>query len=170
MIEAFASIQAEEPRILILGSVPSVKSLEKAEYYGHERNAFWPIMDKLYNQGRGFSSYQDKKELIRANNLALWDVVGRCERKGSLDSAIKDVVPHDLQSYLLAYQTIEKILFNGKASALIYKREIGYYPKSIEFCVMPSTSPAYTISFNKKYELWQKKLTLSKGNKALVND
>ena len=31
------------PRVLILGSHPSTQSLQRSEYYGHRRNAFWWI-------------------------------------------------------------------------------------------------------------------------------
>ncbi|MCH3916655.1 MAG: DNA-deoxyinosine glycosylase [Spirochaetia bacterium] len=163
MIEAFDAIIGAEPKLLILGSAPSVRSLAKSEYYGHERNAFWKIMDILYNKKRGFSDYEEKKQLLRNNGIALWDVVRRCERKGSLDTAIRNVEPHAVEKLLQGQPTIVRVLFNGKTACSLYRKEVGYYP-DIDFLVMPSTSPAYTLPFEEKLLLWQKGLNL--GEKA----
>ena len=41
MLKGFAPIIAKQPRVMILGSMPSVTSLEKQEYYGFAHNRFW---------------------------------------------------------------------------------------------------------------------------------
>ena len=42
--EDFGPEYDEKSRILILGSVPSVKSRELAFYYGHPQNRFWRVL------------------------------------------------------------------------------------------------------------------------------
>ena len=54
MIRSFPPIINSETEILIVGTMPSVKSLEAQQYYAHPRNAFWKIIAALYHQGAEF--------------------------------------------------------------------------------------------------------------------
>jgi len=129
-----------------------VRSLLKQQYYGHERNAFWPIMQALFDTKA--ETYEEKWLLLLGHDIALWDVLANFRREGSLDSAYKEVVPNDLQLFLEGHQDISKVLFNGKKAEALYKKLIGYYPKDITFLALPSTSPAYTLGFEEKLRLW----------------
>ena len=92
--QSFEPIWAENARVLIVGSMPSVKSLEDAQYYAHPRNAFWPILFDIFGETPS-CDYERKKALIREHGLALWDAAAMCEREGSLDSDMRDVVFND---------------------------------------------------------------------------
>lgn len=157
MIECFKPILGALPHTLVLGSCPSVVSLEKVEYYGNKRNAFWPIMRDVFG-GDDFKSYDDKVQLAMDNHVAIWDVVAQCTREGSLDSEIKDVAVNDIEDLLMDMPSIKTVLFNGAAAAKFYKKYVAYYPYRTEFFTMPSTSPAYTIPYEKKLEEWESKL------------
>ncbi|HKM06142.1 MAG TPA: DNA-deoxyinosine glycosylase [Sphaerochaeta sp.] len=148
----FPPIERESSHTLILGTGPSVRSLLKQQYYGHERNAFWPIMQSLFDKKT--ETYEEKWLLLLERDIALWDVLATFRREGSLDSAYKEVVPNDLESFLDGHQHISKVLFNGKKAEALYKKLISYYPKDITFLSLPSTSPAYTLSFEEKKGLW----------------
>ncbi len=50
MINSFEPIANKNCKILILGTMPGIQSLEKHEYYGNERNAFWKIIFSLLQQ------------------------------------------------------------------------------------------------------------------------
>ena len=80
----FPAIADKHAQILILGSMPSVKSLEKQQYYAHPRNAFWPIMLALFNIDKELN-YQQRCQCLVKNNVAVWDVLKSCQRQGSLD-------------------------------------------------------------------------------------
>jgi len=49
MLQGFPPLLGDQPRVLILGSMPSAASLHQQQYYGHLRNAFWPIMAALFD-------------------------------------------------------------------------------------------------------------------------
>ncbi len=156
MKEGFPPIERESSHTLILGTGPSVRSLLKQQYYGHERNAFWPIMQNLFDTKT--ETYEEKWLLLLEQNIALWDVLANFRREGSLDSAYKEVIPNDLKLFLEGHKQIRKVLFNGKKAEALYKKLIGYYPPTITFFSLPSTSPAYTLDFEEKKRVWAKAL------------
>ncbi len=49
-VRSFAPIAGPRSRILILGTMPGVKSLEKREYYGHPQNTFWKIIYAVFDR------------------------------------------------------------------------------------------------------------------------
>ncbi|NBK20634.1 MAG: DNA-deoxyinosine glycosylase [Spirochaetia bacterium] len=158
MKRGFPPIEGEHSHTLILGTGPSVRSLLKQQYYGHERNAFWPIMQTLFDKKS--ETYEEKWLLLQDNNIALWDVLASFERKGSLDSAYKEIVPNDLELFIKAHSALRKVLFNGKKAESFYKRLIGFYPDEITFHSLPSTSAAYTLSVAEKTRAWGEALLL----------
>lgn len=94
-LKCFTYIADENSRALILGSMPSVRSLQLQQYYAHPQNRFWRVMFAL--AGREFSSdYQEKKSVLAALRVALWDTIGECERVGSMDGNIKNAQPNPI--------------------------------------------------------------------------
>jgi len=153
-IQSFSAISGPDARILILGSMPGVASLQEAQYYAHPRNAFWPIMGELIGAGLD-KSYEERLSLLIAHRIALWDVLQSCVRVGSLDTAIQDECPNDLAAFLSAHPKITHIFLNGgKAEALFKKYFKNAFP-AITAIKLPSTSPANAgVSFSTKYQAW----------------
>lgn len=151
--ESFAPILAPRSRVLIVGSMPGVRSLEQAQYYAHPRNAFWRILFETFGQELT-EDYEEKKRLIMARDLALWDVARACEREGSLDSDMRNIVHNDFGELFAAQPGIHTILCNGAtAHALFEKSGVAGARTVIR---LPSTSPAYTLSYEKKYAAWSR--------------
>ena len=73
-IRGFAPIVGREPRVLVLGTVPSELSLREGSYYAHPRNDFWPIMEALFSDGRPLG-YEERVAMLRRAGVALWDVL-----------------------------------------------------------------------------------------------
>lgn len=154
-IEAFEPILGNNPVILILGTMPSVKSLENSEYYGHGRNQFWRIMGDLFGFSRN-EDYDFRKRRITENGIALWDVIASCERKGSLDKDIKNASYNDIAAFVKNHPTIRIVVLNGGKARDIYRKHFEEFLPEIESHAFYSTSPANAISYEKKYEQWSK--------------
>jgi hypoxanthine-DNA glycosylase len=161
----FPPIADERARILVLGTLPGVKSLEMREYYAQPYNAFWRIMGELFGAAPKLP-YSARLERLRAHGLAVWDVLAAGEREGSLDSAIvgKSIVVNDFNAFFARHARIQMICFNGNTAAGLFRRRVlpGLKPKwtAIERHALPSTSPAHaSLNFEQKLERWATVLT-----------
>ena len=153
-IYSFPPVIDEGCHTLILGTMPSVKSLEAAFYYAHPRNAFWPVMARVLGEDTP-DMIEDKRAMLLRHGVALWDTAASCEREGSLDAAMKGVRLNDVGALLDRYPRIERIFLNGgEAFRLFSKMNIERAGLYIER--LPSTSPAYTLPFEKKLEAWRR--------------
>lgn len=149
----FEPIFNEESKILILGSLPSIKSREEGFYYGHPQNRFWRVVAKIF-EDKIPETIDEKIKMLLKNNIAIWDVIDSCDIIGSSDSSIKNVIPADLKK-VLNNSNIQNIYANGKTASKLYKK---YSEKNtgIKIIELPSTSPAnakYTL--DKLIEEWK---------------
>ena len=161
MIYGFPPIVDEQCRVLVLGSMPSVVSLERQQYYGHKQNYFWPMLFSLLEEPYS-DDYSKKKDLLLRHHIALWDVLASCERAGSLESNVTDEVAGGMGRLLTDYPSIRYILFNGGKAYQSFKK---YFPDLLEQIAwqqMPSTSPAHTMKREEKRNRWQMILPLCK--------
>ncbi len=143
---------ATPPRVLILGSFPSVKSRESGFFYGHPQNRFWRVMATVLNAPLPGTT-EEKTALLASRGIALWDVIASCTITGSSDSSIRDVVPNDLTP-ILAGGTVRAVLTNGGTATRLYRRyqePIWHLPP----VALPSTSPANAaVSLDALVEAW----------------
>jgi double-stranded uracil-DNA glycosylase len=160
-VTGFPPIADKSAVILILGSMPSIKSLDEQQYYAHPRNSFWFIITKLLSSDTELE-YEQKKALLLHNRIALWDVLNTCQRKGSLDSSIKNdsTVANDFNAFFDDHPLIKAVYFNGTRAQQEYNRHIlptldAKY-SSIEYERLPSTSPAMaSLSREQKLQQWK---------------
>lgn len=153
-INSFEPVVNEQSKIIILGTMPGVQSLEKQQYYANPRNQFWKIIFDLFGEDSR-KSYADKKLFLLHNCIGLWDVIDNCHRVGSLDSDIKNENANDFITLFKNYPDIKTVFFNGQKASKIFEKEIGLELVDKKFITLPSTSPAYTISLDKKIESWK---------------
>ncbi|MDP9199952.1 MAG: DNA-deoxyinosine glycosylase [Pseudomonadota bacterium] len=159
-IAGFPPVERPGARVLILGSMPGVASLEAGEYYAHPHNLFWPIMAELL----GFdptASYAKRTAALAAAGIALWDVVGSCVRPGSLDSAIDDdtLVANDFAAFLGQHRRIARVCFNGRKAESAWRRHVNPElppTRKLDYRLLPSTSPAHAgMSYRRKLRVWR---------------
>ena len=152
IIHPFGPLFDSESRILILGSLPSVKSREQNFFYGHPQNRFWPLLAFLFGEPAPLT-VEEKRSLALRHHIALWDTIYSCDIIGSSDSSIRNVTPTDLGQILKAAR-VEHIFCNGKTSWNYYHR---YQEKQLGIAaeVLPSTSPANAAwGFERLQEAW----------------
>jgi TDG/mug DNA glycosylase family protein len=160
-IDGFAPIVSSDASVLILGTMPSEASLSRQQYYGHPRNAFWPIMSALFASDPSLC-YQRRKEMLMENGIALWDVLKSCNRLGSLDSKIKlaTIRTNDLASFFNEYKGIKRVFFNGRMAEKLYQKRIlptlNHRFSYLDYQCLPSTSPAYaSLNLEQKLDAWK---------------
>jgi hypoxanthine-DNA glycosylase len=157
----FPPLTGPGARVLILGTLPSRRSIAEGQYYGHPRNAFWPIMGKLLGAGRELSYAQRTERLVEAG-VAVWDVLAASIRPGSMDADIDiaTATANDFESFFLAHPQIRLVCFNGRKAEALFRRMVvpGLETRfnSLRYETLPSTSPAYAaIGFEDKVKRWQ---------------
>jgi hypoxanthine-DNA glycosylase len=161
LLQGFPPAVDGHARVLILGSFPSALSLAAHEYYANPRNAFWPITGELF----GFdpnASYNARLAALRSHGVALWDVLHRCRRAGSADSAIdpKSLVVNNFAELFGNYPTIARVYFNGAKAADLYRRLVDPVDsvepvERLEYRRLPSTSPAHAVRPGAKLAAWR---------------
>ncbi|KAA9129651.1 DNA-deoxyinosine glycosylase [Marinihelvus fidelis] len=156
-VRSFAPIADPSARLLVLGSMPGVASLQTGQYYAHPRNAFWPIMGQLF----GFDAaapYPVRVESLKAAGVAVWDVLQACVRPGSLDSAIEtgSRVPNDFPAFFAAHPDIACVAFNGAEAEKSFNRLVlpGLGAHAFRLVRLPSSSPAHAVSLAAKTDAW----------------
>jgi len=82
--ESFPPVAKKDARVLILGSMPGVRSLEMQQYYAHPQNGFWYIMTSLLG-AKDCDAYDARAALLQQHKITVWDVLKHCVRVGSLD-------------------------------------------------------------------------------------
>jgi hypoxanthine-DNA glycosylase len=159
-IKGFPPLVGTNPRLLVLGSMPSRESLARHRYYAHPRNAFWPLLTDLL--GISASDYDGRVREVTARGIAVWDVLRDCIRPGSLDSAIeeKTASTNDFNAFFSAHTGIALIAFNGTKAESLYRRRVlpVLEPHFIHHASvrLPSTSPANAgMNYEQKKNAWR---------------
>ena len=154
-ISGFPPVANTKARVLILGTMPSVKSLAEGQYYAHPRNAFWPIMGELFGAGLD-KPYAKRLTILKANGIALWDVLEACVRPGSSDARIAKETPNDFGEFFAEHPQIAHVGLNGGTAARLFEKHVKDCPPGVETLRLPSTSPAYAaMRFKTKCAAWR---------------
>ncbi len=159
-VHSFPPIANAQARVLILGSMPGKLSLQAQQYYAHPRNAFWPILGELVG-AHAELPYQARMQVLKANRIALWDVLKSCTREGSLDSDIDDasIIANDFASFHRTHPDITYVVFNGAKAEDSYRKYVlsslvNPVPQ-MQYQRLPSTSPAHaSLSRAQKLKAW----------------
>ena len=143
----------KDSKVLILGSIPSVKSREYGFYYMHKQNRFWKVMSDLFKDVFPIT-IEDKKTFLNKHKIALWDVIDTCDINGSSDSSIKNPKVNNIKK-LIDVTDIKYIFVTGKKALELYNKYC-YKDTLIKAIYLPSTSGANcTVSYEKLKEEYE---------------
>lgn len=161
MLKGFDPIIPSNPKVMILGSMPSVTSLEKQEYYGFAHNRFWKILHAVFDMP--IDSYEQKKEILFQHQILLWDVIGECEREGSLDSAIRKETVNDIGGLVKVYPALHRVICNGRKAYALYQKH--FSDIALPCSYLPSTSNANrSIREEALFAQWKQALMENEGS------
>ncbi|MCP4430140.1 MAG: DNA-deoxyinosine glycosylase [Gammaproteobacteria bacterium] len=160
LVHSFEPIIGNKPRIIILGSMPGVVSLQAVQYYANPRNAFWSIMADLFAIEID-CDYEDRIKQISHHPVILWDTIKACHRPGSLDSKIQNyqLEANNIPSLLNQYSEISLVACNGATSEKYFNKLVKTQlpdDRDITIKRLPSTSPANAgMTYEQKLCKWQ---------------
>lgn len=153
MLSGLAPVIDAQVRILVLGSFPGAASLAAGQYYAHPRNQLWLLLSAVLGDDLAGLPYEERLPRLLAHRVGLWDVLGACEREGSLDSAIRNPAANDFDRLRVLCPLLETVGFNGQASGKFAGQ---FAAAGYRTLVLPSTSPAHaSLSFEQKLASWR---------------
>jgi hypoxanthine-DNA glycosylase len=155
-LTGLAPVLDSSTRILILGSFPGAASLAAQQYYAHPRNALWPILSALTGEPLAAMPYAERLPRLLSHGIGLWDVLGACEREGSLDASIRQPAANDFARLHELCPALKMVGFNGQTSGKFAPQFAAHGYRTL---ILPSTSPAHAaLPFETKLQLWRQLL------------
>lgn len=150
----FAPVWNKDIRILVLGSMPSALSLERGQHFANPRNAFWPIAFDSFAQPME-TEYGARLRFLLERGIGLWDAAASCQRRGSLDSAMRQVRLNDFAPLFAACPALKTVLCNGSKAFALFARAVRGRDLGARALCLPSTSPALaSLSYGQKLAAW----------------
>jgi hypoxanthine-DNA glycosylase len=119
--------------------MPSPVSREKAFYYAHPNNRFWPALAAVFDAPLP-AGIAERRAFVLSRHIALWDVLASCDISGAADSSIKNPAANDI-ARLLRETKIARIFTTGRKAADLYAK-LCLAHTGIAAIPLPSTSPA----------------------------
>jgi hypoxanthine-DNA glycosylase len=153
MQHCFPPVTRPDTRLLLLGSLPGAMSLAARRYYANPRNQFWRLAGSAIGRDLEALAYEDRLEALLDAGIGLWDTVAAARREGSLDQAIRLHQASDLAGLAASLPALLAVGFNGGKSAAIGRKQLAGR-EDLALIDLPSSSPAFTLSFEAKLERW----------------
>lgn len=156
--QSFAPVVDRATRLLILGSLPGDASLAQQQYYAHPQNRFWHLLSDVLQVELVKLDYASRLHNLLAHRVGLWDVIAQAQRRGSLDSQIRNRTDNDLLALINTLPHLQAIAFNGATAAKIGHKllaaSVDKYANKYQILSLPSSSPAYTLAYPLKLNDW----------------
>ena len=116
------------------------------------RNQFWPLLQAITGRPLVELVYAERLDALQQAGVALWDVIASARRRGGLDTAIRDRRANDLRELAQSLPRLRAVAFNGATAARAAGQLDGL---GLDILALPSSSPAHTLAFDRKLEVWR---------------
>mmetsp|Transcript_10333 Transcript_10333/g.15188 ORF Transcript_10333/g.15188 Transcript_10333/m.15188 type:complete len:378 (+) Transcript_10333:778-1911(+) len=185
---------------LLLGTHPSITSLDRQQYFGHDQNAFWWIAGDCLGFRRGSAvststgkayklaqhlryppdqilAYDQQVEILTQYGFALWDIVGSCQRSGSLDQDIRNEQPNDVRQFCQQHNASLKriVMCNGGTGSKMFLKHFRDWLESGELkplekheASQKSFGPAILRGERKRKKEEEKSIPTASQNKIVL--
>ena len=104
----------QETKVLIMGSLPSDKSISAGKYYANPMNDFWKLIDSALSEEVSLMDYSSRVATLRKHSIGLWDILKYASRKGSIDERIQNEKLNDFSILRKKSPKLKLIALNGK--------------------------------------------------------
>lgn len=151
---SFVPVVNQDTQLLILGSLPGDASLAQQQYYAHPQNRFWHLVSDILQCNLVEPDYESRLQSLLAHRIGLWDVIAQAQRRGSLDSQIRERADNDLLALINTLPQLRTIAFNGATAAKIGHKLLDAEASRYRILSLPSSSPAYTLAYPIKLNAW----------------
>ena len=104
--------------------------------------------------------YVARRRALEDRGIAVWDVLSRSVRPGSLDADIDmaSSVPNDFEQFFSRHVHVRLVCFNGRKAQEMFRRlaRCDLSRTSLRFELLPSSSPAHaSLTVAEKLEIWR---------------
>lgn len=157
VVRCFEPIIDDGSEMLILGSMPSVRSRSDNFYYSNPTNRFWKALSAVFKEDFVGVGSAEKRALLLKHRVALFDVFSCCEMKkerSSMDGDIRKQKFNDIPR-LIKDSKINRIFITSKRAYLEFLRKFGkeMRERNLEIINLPSPSSANRSVFKTDEEL-----------------
>lgn len=150
----FEPVVRADTRVIVLGSLPGAKSLQRRQYYAHPQNLFWRLLSGVIGRDLVPLAYEARLAALLDAHVGLWDTVAAAVRPGSMDADIDLHAASDLDALAATLPGLRAFAFNGAKAAKIGRAELGSRD-DLALIDLPSSSPAYaSLPYARKAKAW----------------
>ena len=108
----------------------------------------WPILSALTEEDLALIANADRLQRLLSHGFGLWDVLGACERAGSLDAAIRQPAANNFNALRARSPLLHCVGFDGKEAGKFATQFAG---QGCRVLVLASTSPVHaSASYEQK--------------------
>ena len=148
----------QNSKVLILGTLPSPKSLSHQKYFDNPTNKFWSILFLACGKTNEDSTSDDARaRLLDEYSIAIWDVLESAIRETARDADLYDELPNNLPQLLANHSNLKLLLFHSNSAYKYFHRF--FKNTTIPYIRVSSPSGLNRMGIEEKVAEWRAALS-----------